>query len=44
MIRVHNKSRAESTIEAMSDSEEDETTAAIFATSRKIFAMTFIFG
>jgi hypothetical protein len=41
MISVHSKSSAESTIEAMSDSEDEEMTAAIFAASNSMFAMTF---
>jgi hypothetical protein len=42
MISVHNRSSAESTIEAMSDSDDDEITAAIFATKSTMLAMIFI--
>jgi hypothetical protein len=42
MMSVHNKSSAESIIEAMRDSEDDDITAPIFATSNNILATTFI--
>ena len=42
MISVHNKSSAESIIEAMRDNEDDDITAAIFAASNNIFAITLI--
>jgi hypothetical protein len=42
MISVQSKSSAESIIEARSESEDEEMTAAIFATRSKMFAITFI--
>ena len=42
MISVHSRSRAESTREAMSESEEDAKAATILATRRRMFAITLI--
>ena len=42
MIKVHSRSRAESTREAMSEREEDAKAAMILAMRRMIFAITLI--
>ena len=44
MIRVQRRSRAESTRDAMSDSEEDAKAATTLATRRRIFATTLIYA
>lgn len=43
MIIVHNRSKAESTREAISDSDEEENAATIFAIRRKTLAMTLVY-
>jgi hypothetical protein len=42
MIKVHKRSKAESTSEATRDSEDEKKTAPIFAARSSIFARTFI--
>lgn len=42
MIRVHSRSRAESTREAMSEREEEAKAATILAMRRMMFAITLI--
>jgi hypothetical protein len=43
-MRVQSRSRAESTVEAIREREEEKKQAVTFAASKRIFAMTFIWG